>query len=166
MELLNNQVTREQGIHSPRSGNPSFALYLMAENISVPATVLDFPSWEEFTKEIDSGAYTHVGISFISPNVVKAARMAEYIRRRSPRTRIILGGHVTATRSSGNTSFVDRASSAWREPQSEDTCMRGPGLRKGKNQTRPGTLRRFAMSPARMDLRDLRMHSCGCDWIR
>lgn len=96
MELLNNQVTREQGIHSPRSNNPSFALYLMAENISVPATVLDFPSWEEFTKEIDSGAYTHVGISFIGPNVVKAARMAEYIRHRSPRTRIILGGHGTS----------------------------------------------------------------------
>ncbi|MFQ5432535.1 MAG: radical SAM protein, partial [Nitrospinota bacterium] len=44
MELLNNQVTREQGIHSPRSNNPSFGLYIMAENISVPTTVLDFPS--------------------------------------------------------------------------------------------------------------------------
>jgi len=96
MELLNNQVTREQGIHSPRSSNPSFALYLMAENIQVPVTVLDFPSWEQFTGEIDSGAYTHVGISFIGPNVLKAARMAEYVRRRSPRTRIILGGHGTA----------------------------------------------------------------------
>jgi hypothetical protein len=96
MELLNNQVTREQGIHSPRSNNPSFALYLMAENIRVPVTVLDFPSWEEFAKEIDSGAYTHVGISFIGPNVLKAARMTAYVRRRSPRTRIILGGHGTA----------------------------------------------------------------------
>jgi hypothetical protein len=96
MELLNNQVTREQGIHSPRSNNPSFALYLMAENIHVPVTVLDFPSWEEFTKEIDSGEYTHVGISFIGPNVLKAQRMAAYIRSRSPRIRIILGGHGTA----------------------------------------------------------------------
>jgi radical SAM superfamily enzyme YgiQ (UPF0313 family) len=96
MELLNNQVTREQGIHSPRSNNPSFALYLIAENIHVPTTVLDFPSWEEFTKEIDSGRYTHVGISFISPNVIKAGRMAAYIRSHSPRTRIIVGGHGTA----------------------------------------------------------------------
>ncbi len=96
MELLNNQVTREQGIHSPRSNNPSFALYLMAENIQVPVTVLDFPSWEEFAKEIDSGAYTNVGISFIVPNVLKAARMAAYVRRYSPGTRIILGGHGTA----------------------------------------------------------------------
>ncbi len=96
MELLNNQVTREQGIHSPRSSNPSFALYMMAENIRIPVTVLDFPSWEEFAKEIDTGAYTHVGISFIGPNVVKAQRMAAYVRSHSPRTRIILGGHGTA----------------------------------------------------------------------
>ncbi len=96
MELLNNQVTREQGIHSPRSNNPSFALYLMAENIGVPVTVLDFPSWDEFAAEIDSRTYTHVGISFIGPNVLKAGRMAGYIRSRSPRSRIILGGHGTA----------------------------------------------------------------------
>jgi hypothetical protein len=96
MELLNNQVTREQGIHSPRSNNPSYALYLMAENIRVPVTVLDFPTWEEFTKEIDSGIYTHVGISFIVPNVLKASRMAAYIRNRSSQTQIILGGHGTA----------------------------------------------------------------------
>ncbi len=96
MELLNNQVTREQGIHSPRSNNPSFALYLIAENLHVPSTVLDFPSWEEFTREIDSGAYTHVGISFISPNLIKAGRMAAYIRSHSPHTRIILGGHGVA----------------------------------------------------------------------
>jgi radical SAM superfamily enzyme YgiQ (UPF0313 family) len=96
MELLNNQVTREQGIHSPRSNNPSFGLYLLAENLRIPVTVLDFPSWDEFTKEIDEGRYTHVGISFIVPNVLKAKRMAEYIRSRSPRTKIILGGHGTA----------------------------------------------------------------------
>jgi len=96
MELLNNQVTREQGIHSPRSNNPSYALYLMAENVQVPVTVLDFPTWEQFTREIESGTYTHVGISFIIPNVLKAARMAHYIRKHSPQTQIILGGHGTA----------------------------------------------------------------------
>jgi hypothetical protein len=96
MELLNNQVTREQGIHSPRSNNPSFALYLMAENINVPVTVLDFPSWQEFTDEIDSGAYTHVGISFIATNVLKAGRMAAYVRSHSPQMKIILGGHGIA----------------------------------------------------------------------
>ena len=52
MELLNNQVTREQGIHSPRSNNQTFGLYVLAENVKVPTTVLDFPSWDDFKKEI------------------------------------------------------------------------------------------------------------------
>jgi hypothetical protein len=96
MELLNNQVTREQGIHSPRSNNPSFGLYLMAENIHVPVTVLDFPTWEEFTNEIDTGDYTHVGISFITPNALKTRQMTAYIRSRSQQTQILLGGHGIA----------------------------------------------------------------------
>ncbi len=96
MELLNNQVTREQGIHSPRSNNPSFGLYLIAENLQVPTTVLDFPWWKDFTREVDSGEYTHIGISFIVPNVLKAKRMADYIREKSPKTKILLGGHGTS----------------------------------------------------------------------
>jgi len=96
MELLNNQVTREQGLHSPRSSNPSFGLYLLAENIQVPTTVLDFPTWEEFVGEVDSGGYTHIGITFILPNALKAKRMAEYIRSSSPATKIMIGGHGTA----------------------------------------------------------------------
>ncbi len=96
MELLNNQVTREQGVHSPRSSNPSFGLYLMAENLEVPTTVLDFPSWEEFTQEIETGNYTHVGISFILPNVLKAKQMAQFIRKSNPDIKILIGGHGTS----------------------------------------------------------------------
>jgi len=44
MELLNNQVTRGQHVHSPRASFWTFPLYFLAENISIPATVLDFPS--------------------------------------------------------------------------------------------------------------------------
>lgn len=94
MELLNNQVTRGQGVHSPRQSYLSFALYLLAANISVPSTVLDFPRWENFTKELEHG-YTHVAISFIVPNVLKVRRMAEYIRQHHPGTKIILGGYGT-----------------------------------------------------------------------
>ncbi|MCP4645073.1 MAG: radical SAM protein [bacterium] len=94
MELLNNQITREQGAHSPRQSYWSFGLYLMAENVSVPATVLDFPTWKDFVAELEKG-YTHVGISFIVPNVLKAKRMAEYVREHYPDTQIILGGYGT-----------------------------------------------------------------------
>jgi hypothetical protein len=94
MELFNNQITRQQGVHSPRQSYWSFPLYLLAENISVPATVLDFPIWEEFTRELEKG-YTHVGITFIVPNILKARRMAEHIRSKHPEIKIILGGFGT-----------------------------------------------------------------------
>ncbi len=94
MELFNNQITREQGLHSLRQSYWSFGLYLIAENISVPSTVLDFPTWKDFTEELGNG-YTHVGISFIVPNVQKAKRMAQYIRKNQPELKIILGGYGT-----------------------------------------------------------------------
>lgn len=94
MELLDNQVTRMQGVHSPRQSYLSFALYLLAENISVPSTVLDFPTWDDFTTELKYG-YSHVAISFIVPNVLKVKRMAEYIRANHPQVKIILGGYGT-----------------------------------------------------------------------
>ena len=81
-----------QGIHSPRQSYWTFPLYLLAENISVDTTVLDFPRWKDFKKELKKG-YTHVGINFILPNALKAKRMAEYIREKYPLVKIILGGY-------------------------------------------------------------------------
>ncbi|MEZ4566460.1 MAG: hypothetical protein R2860_05655 [Desulfobacterales bacterium] len=59
MELLNNQITREQGV-PPRQSYWSFGLYLLAANIRVPTTVLDFPAWRNFTEELKKEGYTHV----------------------------------------------------------------------------------------------------------
>jgi radical SAM superfamily enzyme YgiQ (UPF0313 family) len=92
MELFHNQVTREQGIFSYRFNHHSFGLYMMAENVGVPTTVLDFPTLDEFRDELRKG-YDHVGISFIVPNVEKARKMAEIVRAESAGTNIILGGH-------------------------------------------------------------------------
>ncbi|MBI4678848.1 MAG: radical SAM protein [Elusimicrobia bacterium] len=95
MELSHNQVTREQGLFSPRVHNESYCLHLLAQNVDVPSTVLDFPSEQRFVKELKKG-YDYLGISFIMPNFVKAKRMAELARRHAPGTKIILGGHGTA----------------------------------------------------------------------
>ncbi len=94
MELLNNQLTRGQHVHSPRANHWTFPLYFLAENVSVPSTVLDFPSWREFKQELQKG-YSHVGISFIQTNAMKARRMTEYIRAHYPTTKILLGGYGT-----------------------------------------------------------------------
>ncbi|PKN44781.1 MAG: radical SAM protein, partial [Deltaproteobacteria bacterium HGW-Deltaproteobacteria-17] len=96
MELFHNQVTREQGLFSFRFNHPSFGLHFLAENVSVPTTVLDFPSYAKFVREVRSGRYTHVGISFIVPNFEKAKAMAEFVRQADPGIQIILGGHGTS----------------------------------------------------------------------
>ena len=94
MELFHNQVTREQGIFSYRFNHSSFGLNMLAENIGVPATVLDFPTLAGFRRELGKG-YSHVGISFIMTNFDKARKMAEVVRELAPEAKIILGGHGT-----------------------------------------------------------------------
>jgi radical SAM superfamily enzyme YgiQ (UPF0313 family) len=92
MELFHNQVTREQGLFSYRFSHNSFGLYFLAENLSIPSTLLDFPSLKDFKKELKN-RYEYVAISFIIPNFKKAKKMAELVRELSPGTKIILGGH-------------------------------------------------------------------------
>ncbi|MBI5537643.1 MAG: cobalamin B12-binding domain-containing protein [Deltaproteobacteria bacterium] len=95
MELFHNQVTRAQGIASMRFQHRSFGLYFIAANIDAPTTVLDFPTLEEFIRELKRG-YDVVGISFITPNFVKAREMARLVRLQLPSARIVLGGHGAA----------------------------------------------------------------------
>ena len=92
MELFHNQVTREQGIFSYRFNHASQGLYFLAENIDMPTTVLDFPTFKRFKKELKKG-YDYIGISFIIPNFKKARAMARAVRKLSPQSKIILGGH-------------------------------------------------------------------------
>jgi radical SAM superfamily enzyme YgiQ (UPF0313 family) len=92
MELFHNQVTREQGIFSYRFNHSSQGLYFLAENIDMPTTVLDFPTFKRFKKELKKG-YDYIGISFIIPNFKKARAMARAVRKLSPQSKIILGGH-------------------------------------------------------------------------
>lgn len=95
MELFHNQVTKAQGVASFRSQHRSFGLYFIAENIDADVTVLDFPSKRRFEREVARG-YDVVGISFITPNFVKAREMARITRLRSPDSVVVLGGHGAA----------------------------------------------------------------------
>ncbi|MCU0694269.1 MAG: cobalamin-dependent protein [Polyangiaceae bacterium] len=92
MELFHNQVTRAQGIASMRFQHRSFGLYFIAANIDAPTTVLDFPSIDEFVRELERG-YDVVGISFITPNFRKARQMARLVRQHLPSALVVLGGH-------------------------------------------------------------------------
>ena len=95
MELFHNQVTKAQGAASLRFHHRSFGLYFIAANIDADVTVLDFPSRRRFEREVKKG-YDIVGVSFITPNFVKAREMARLTRLHAPESEIILGGHGAA----------------------------------------------------------------------
>lgn len=96
MELYHNQVTRMQGPFSLRMHHRSWGIMMIQENISAPCTVLDFPTREAFLRELTTNRYDVVGISSIIVNVGKVREMCRMVRRHSPGSVIVVGGHVTA----------------------------------------------------------------------
>jgi Radical SAM superfamily len=96
MELYHNQVTRAQGSFSIRMFHRSWGIMMIQANISAPCTVLDFPTRERFSRELLAGHYDVVGISSIIPNVGKVKEMCCLVRKLSPGSVIVVGGHVAA----------------------------------------------------------------------
>lgn len=96
MELYHNQVTREQGSFSLRMFHRSWGLMMIQRNISAPSTLLDFPTLARFEQELTSHEYDIVGISGIIPNFGKVREMCRRVRRLSPKSTILVGGHVAA----------------------------------------------------------------------
>jgi len=96
MELYHNQVTRAQGAFSPRMFHRSWGIMMIQENISAPSTVLDFPSRDDFARELTKRHYDIVGISSIIVNIGKVREMCRMVRQLSPHSAIVVGGHVAA----------------------------------------------------------------------
>ena len=96
MELYHNQVTKAQGSFSLRRFHRSWGILMIQENISAPCAVLDFPTREDFARELQANDYDIVGISSIIVNVGKAREMCRMVRELSPRSTIVVGGHVAA----------------------------------------------------------------------
>ena len=93
-ELLHRQVTRAQGIFSPRTVNAHFSLEYIAENLDAPTVVLQYPSERELIRELKKG-YTHVGVSFLMAVMHRMKDTVALIRRYSPQSKIVLGGYGT-----------------------------------------------------------------------
>lgn len=96
MELYHNQVTRVQGSFSLRMFHRSWGIMMIQENITAPCTLLDFPTREAFAKELSANSYDIVGISSIIVNIGKVREMCRMVRTLSPRSVIVVGGHVSA----------------------------------------------------------------------
>src|SRR3974390_2316753 len=97
MELYHNQVTRAQGGFSLRMFHRSWGIMMIQANISAPCTVLDFPTRDDFRRELEENQYDIVGITSIIVNVGKVKEMCRMVREVSPGSQIVVGGHVTAT---------------------------------------------------------------------
>jgi radical SAM superfamily enzyme YgiQ (UPF0313 family) len=93
-ELLYGQVTRAQGIFSPRATHIHYALDYIANNLEIPTVVLHYPSRRELIRELKKG-YDFVGISFILATFHRAKETVSLIRKYSPMSKIILGGYGT-----------------------------------------------------------------------
>ncbi len=115
MELYHNQVTRAQGAFSLRMFHRSWGIMMIQENISAPCTVLDFPTRADFARELTANTYDIVGISSIIVNVGKVREMCRLVRKLSPHSVIVVGGHVTAV--PGIESMIDA-----------DFVVRGEGI--------------------------------------
>jgi radical SAM superfamily enzyme YgiQ (UPF0313 family) len=93
-ELLYGQVTRAQGLFSPRTFNIHFSLEYIAENLDVPTVVLQYPSKRELIRELKQG-YDYVGVSFLLAVMHKMKEVVALVRRYAPNSKIVLGGYGT-----------------------------------------------------------------------
>ena len=116
MELYHNQVTRAQGAFSLRMLHRSWGIMMIQANISAPCALLDFPTREAFARELAANEYDVVGISSIIVNVDKVHEMGRLVRKFSPRSVFVVGGHVTAI--PGIETMIDA-----------DHIVRGEGIR-------------------------------------
>lgn len=93
-ELLFGQVTRAQGLFSPRATHLQFSLEYIAANLDAPATVLQYPSRGRLIRELKRG-YDYVGIAFILATFHRMKELVALVRKHAPGTKIVLGGYGT-----------------------------------------------------------------------
>ena len=93
-ELLYGQVTRAQGLFSPRATHVQFSLSYIAENLQAPTTVLHYPSKRELIRELRNG-YDYVGLSFVLSTYHRMKEAVALIREHAPDAKVILGGYGT-----------------------------------------------------------------------
>jgi hypothetical protein len=96
MELYHNQVTRAQGSFSLRMFHRSWGIMMIQANISAPCAVLDFPTRDDFARQLKNSSYDVVGITGIVVNVAKVREICRMTRDLSPQSVIVVGGHVAA----------------------------------------------------------------------
>jgi haloalkane dehalogenase len=89
---MGQRFTHKDDIFTVVSHTHCYANHILAQNIDIPATLLEYPRWDNFTEEVDKG-YATIGISSFPVHLDMVMKMCEYIRKVSPETKILLGSY-------------------------------------------------------------------------
>ncbi len=114
------RFTKGDDVFTIISHTHCYANHILAQNVSVPSVLLEYPRWEDFTAEVDKG-YPVIGISAFPPHLDAVMDMCRYIRTRSPATKILLGSY-------GGQAF-QAAYDQDTQKQYVDHVVRGEGVR-------------------------------------
>jgi haloalkane dehalogenase len=85
----------DQGPFSASADIPCFSLHFLAQNVSVPSVVLEWPTLDELADELRSCHYDYLAITCKVIDMDRLSEMVPLIRRVSPDTKIVLGGYGT-----------------------------------------------------------------------
>jgi hypothetical protein len=92
-DISRQRFLKGQGIFTHEGHMHLVGAFIIAQNISVPAVVLDHPTMENWIDEVKRG-YDYVGISSLTPNMESVMEMCRMVRKHSPKSEIILGSFV------------------------------------------------------------------------
>jgi haloalkane dehalogenase len=88
--------TLHQGLFQMRQSVNWHPLHLIAQNIPLPSTVLENPSFDRFKREVAESGCDIVAFSFTVNLVGRILEMARWIKSERPGVSVILGGYGTA----------------------------------------------------------------------
>lgn len=114
------RFTKGDDLFTVISHTHCFATHMLAQNVSWPSVVLEYPRWEDFTAEIDKG-YPILGISAYPPHLDTVMKMCDYVRKTSPKTQILLGSYAAQA--------FDAAYDATTKKKHVDEIVLGEGVR-------------------------------------
>ena len=92
-DAMGQRFTKGDDIFTVLSHSHCFGTHLLAQNVSWPSVVLEYPRWDDFTREIEK-RYPYLGISAYPVHLNIVMRMCEHVRKASPATKILLGSYA------------------------------------------------------------------------
>ncbi len=94
MDQMAFRLTRGQDLFVMYEHTHLSSLHLIAQNLSSASVVLEYPSFEQLEKELEQG-YDYVCISFKICHIDQVLEMCEFVRKKAPESKIVIGGYGT-----------------------------------------------------------------------